>query len=80
MVTVADGRPDVYDYENTARYHTPEEAITNDKLLQAIYSEHKNVFVIGNDGSKGFEDKMERTIDAIKTTLGNQPIGELKLC
>jgi len=37
MVTVADGCPDVYDYENTARYHTPEEAINNDRILQAIY-------------------------------------------
>lgn len=69
MVTVADGCPHIYDYENTARYHTPEEAIKNDRILQNIYKDHKNVFVIKNEGCKSFEDKMERTLDAINTVL-----------
>jgi len=37
------------------------------------------VHVIGNEGNKGFEDKMERTVEAIKSVLANPPLSNEKL-
>ena len=70
MVTAADGCPEFYDYENAARYHNPEQAIETDRLLRAVYLGHNKVFVIGNEPNNGFEGKIERTVEAVKTVLG----------
>jgi hypothetical protein len=71
MVTAADGVPEFYDYENAARYHNPSQAVETDKLLRAVYLGHNKVFVIGNEPKVGgFDGKIERTVEAVKTVLG----------
>ena len=71
MVTAADGCPEFYDYENSARYHSPEQAVETDKMLRTVYLGHNKLFVIGNEEPhNGFDGKIERTVEAVKTVLG----------
>ena len=54
LVTAADGAPEFYDYGNTARYETPDEAVIRDRALREAYVGHNKVYFIGNDHKGGF--------------------------
>ena len=69
-MTAADGAPEFYDYGNTARYETPEEAVERDRALRSAYVGHNNVFFVDNRHSGGFNGKMNYTIATVNSLLG----------
>ena len=70
LVTAADGAAEFYDYDNTARYETVEEAVVRDKALRTAYVGHNKIFIIGNDHKNGFVGKINETIETVKTLMG----------
>lgn len=70
LVTAADGAEEFYDYDNTARYETVEEAVERDKALRTAYIGHNNISFIGNDHKDGFQGKINETIETVKTLMG----------
>jgi len=70
LVTAADGAPSFYDFGNTARYESPEEAVERDRALRTAYLGHNNVFFVDNKHKGGFAGKMNYTIATINSLLG----------
>ena len=70
LLTVADGRPDLYTQNNnTARLEkTPEQAIEADQRTQHVWLGHSYLAVINN--STLFQGKMRRLLKAIQRILG----------
>lgn len=71
LVTAADGAEDFYDMStNEARYDTIESAMVQDKRLQMAYYDHPKWIMIDNKSSLDFDDKMNRTKEAVYSILG----------
>ena len=70
LVTAADGAAKFYTGDNNqARYETVEEAIVLDKKLINAWVGHPHFSIIEND-QQGFQNKIQRCIDASFKTIG----------
>jgi CYTH domain-containing protein/predicted ATPase len=68
LVTAADGQSAFYNYNNSARRETPEEAVKADARTRAAWLGHPHLRVI--DNSTDFEGKMRRLLNIIRGILG----------
>lgn len=68
MVTTADGAEQAYTLSNNlARTETLEEARALDRRAQRAWEGHENLFIV--DNSTGFDEKIQRAMDCIRTVL-----------
>jgi hypothetical protein len=65
LVTAAEGAEEFFDYNNEARYTSPEESRVADKALLKAWNGHSQHFIIDNMRPGGFDAKMKWSIDCI---------------
>jgi len=71
LVTAADGASEYYNQANAARYESQiEVAISTDKRLREAWIGHPQYFLIDNYSCKTFDEKMERTYQAVLRLIG----------
>lgn len=71
LVTAADGAEEFFDLaSNEARYDTLESAIVQDRKLRNAYYDHPKWIMIDNKSSLNFDDKINKTKEAVYSILG----------
>ena len=69
MVTAAEGAEEFYNYSNSARFETVEQARERDYKLRDAYLGHHRYMIVDNE-SKSFEDKISKAINLISSSVG----------
>lgn len=69
MVTAAEGAEEFYNFSNEARYENAEGARMRDKSLMEAYLGHRKFMIVDNQ-STNFEDKIRKGIGLIKSVVG----------
>ena len=69
MVTAAEGAEEFYNFSNEARYENAEGARMRDRSLMQAYLGHQKFMIVDN-ASTNFEDKMKRGISLISSVIG----------
>lgn len=71
LVTAADGAPKFYtDVNNEARYETVDQAVELDKKLINAWVGHPQFTIVDNREQGGFQDKIDRCLDAVFKVIG----------
>lgn len=71
LVSSSKGAEFAYNYDNTARYETLEQAREKEDATMLCWREHKHRVVIGN--SYNFENKIRKAMNEVYTILGEIP-------
>ena len=69
MVTAAEGAEEFYNFSNESRYEDAEGARSRDNRLRQAYLGHNKYMIVDNE-TKSFEEKINKTIDMIKSVVG----------
>lgn len=68
LVTAAEGAPEFYNLNNTARLENKDQALEADRKTKHAWLGHPHLRVI--DNSTGFDEKMKRLLNEVRRSLG----------